>query len=241
MKMLAPPSLRSMRGLPCCMVRITSAPSMRSYHWAVVSGSAVRKWMWSQVYVAMVRAPIRCSILFDGRRLLFAALRRDGADAKLAEDFLVVLAERGRGRVDAGAAMCKGEGRERHAKAALKSRGGGMAVDDAAGRKLRVGKRLPHSAHARGRDMARLQKLLPFVRCARQHDLRKHGDLAIVISVALVVAALDHVGAPEHRPQPALLAQIAGAQHDESVLGLERTVGRMRMAVPVRLGMDAVA
>ena len=137
--------------------------------------------------------------------------------------------------------MCKGEGRERHAKAALKSRGGGMAVDDAAGRKLRVGKRLPHSAHARGRDMARLQKLLPFVRCARQHDLRKHGDLAIVISVALVVAALDHVGAPEHRPQPALLAQIAGAQHDESVLGLERAVGRMRMAVPVRLGMDAVA
>src|SRR5262245_57314540 len=54
MKMLAPPSLRSMRGLPCCMLRITSAPSMRSYHWAVPSGSVVRRWMWSQVYLAMV-------------------------------------------------------------------------------------------------------------------------------------------------------------------------------------------
>jgi hypothetical protein len=43
MKMLAPPSLRSMRGLPCCMLRTTSAPSMRSYHWAVASGLGVRK------------------------------------------------------------------------------------------------------------------------------------------------------------------------------------------------------
>ena len=43
MKMLAPPSLRSMRGWPCCMLRITSAPSMRSYHWAVPSGLVVRK------------------------------------------------------------------------------------------------------------------------------------------------------------------------------------------------------
>src|SRR5881392_1760832 len=30
--MLAPPSLRSMRGLPCCMLRMTSAPSTRSNH-----------------------------------------------------------------------------------------------------------------------------------------------------------------------------------------------------------------
>ena len=30
MKTSAPPTLRSMRGLPCCMVRITSAPNMRS-------------------------------------------------------------------------------------------------------------------------------------------------------------------------------------------------------------------
>src|SRR6266403_2750683 len=183
MKMLAPPSLRSMRGLPCCMVRITSAPSMRSYHWAVTSGLAVRKWMWSQVYLAMIRPPYGVRRLLDGRRLLFAAHGRDGTDAKLGEDFLVVLAERGRGRVDARAAMRKGEGRERHAEAALQSGGGGVAVDDAAGCKLRVGKRLAHGAHARGRDVARLQELLPFIRCARQHDLRKHGDLAIVIGV----------------------------------------------------------
>src|SRR4029077_2237673 len=152
--------LRSMRGLPCCVVRITSAPSMRSYHWAVASGLAVRKWMWSQVYLAMVRPPYGVRRLLDGCRLLFAALRRDGADAKLGEDFLVVLAERGRGCVDARAAMCKGEGREGHAEATLQSGGGGMAVNDAAGRKLRVGERLAHSPHARGRNVARLQELL---------------------------------------------------------------------------------
>src|SRR5262245_2996737 len=241
MKMLAPPSLRSMRGLPCCMVRITSAPSMRSYHWAVASGLAVRKWMWSQVYAAMVRSPSSIRWLFDGRRLLFAALRRDDTDAKPGEDFLVVLAKRGRGRVDARPAMGKGERRERHAETALQSRGSGMAVDDAAGRKLRVGQRLAHGAHARGRDVARLQELLPFIRRARQHDLRKHGDLAIMVGIALVVAALDHVRAPDHRPQPALLAQIAGPQHDEPVLGLEGPVRRMGMAVAVRLGMNAVA
>src|SRR5262249_51102072 len=58
MKMLAPPSLRSMRGLPCCMLRTTSAPSMRSYHWAVRSGSVVRRWMGSQVYLAIVSLPL---------------------------------------------------------------------------------------------------------------------------------------------------------------------------------------
>src|SRR5262245_19107303 len=51
MKMLAPPSLRSMRGLPCCMLRMTSAPRMRSNHCAVASGSGLRRWTWSQVYV----------------------------------------------------------------------------------------------------------------------------------------------------------------------------------------------
>ena len=74
-----------------------------------------------------------------------------------------------------------------------------------------------------------------------QHDLRQHGDLALVIGVALVVAALDHVGAPEQRPQAALLAQVAGAQHHQPVLGLEGAVGGVGMAVAVRLGMHAVA
>src|SRR2546430_16485046 len=100
MKMLAPPSLRSMRGLPCCMVRITSAPSMRSYHWAVASGLAVRKWIWAQGYLAMIRPPYGVRRLLDGRRLLFPAHGRDGADAKLAEDLLIVLSQLGPGRVD---------------------------------------------------------------------------------------------------------------------------------------------
>src|SRR5258706_15207446 len=100
MKMLAPPSLRSMRGLPCCMVRITSAPSMRSYHWAVTSGLAVGKWMWSQGYLAMIPPPYGVLRLLAGRRLLFAGHRRDGNDPKPGEDFLLLLADRGGGRVD---------------------------------------------------------------------------------------------------------------------------------------------
>src|SRR5262245_37454471 len=59
-------------------------------------------------------------------------------EADLREDFLVVLAERGRRRVDARAAMRKGEGGERHAEAALDAGRGGMAVDDAAARELRI-------------------------------------------------------------------------------------------------------
>ena len=42
-----------MRGLPCHVLRITCAPSMRSNHCAVASGSALRRWMWSQVQVGM--------------------------------------------------------------------------------------------------------------------------------------------------------------------------------------------
>ena len=113
-------------------------------------------------------------------------------------------------------------------EAALDAVGGGMAMDDAAGLELRVGQRLAHGAHARRRHVAGLQERLPFVGGAREHDLRQHGDLALVIGVALVVGALDHVGAPQHRPQPALLAQVAGAQHHQPVPGLERAVGGVR-------------
>ena len=63
----------------------------------------------------------------------------------------------------------------------------------------------------------------------------------VVIGVALVVGLLDHVGTAEQRPQPALLAQVAGAQHHQPVLGLERAVGGVRMAVAGGLRMHAVA
>src|SRR5215470_12277749 len=115
MKMLAPPSLRSMRGAPCCMLRITSAPSMRSYHCAVASGLVVRRWMWSQVYLTM-------SWLL---RELFVRNPRSGdagaprAMAGLGENLVLVVAERRRRRIDPRAAMGKGEGGERHAEAAF--------------------------------------------------------------------------------------------------------------------------
>ena len=116
-----------------------------------------------------------------------------------------------------------------------------VAVDDAAARELRIGDRLAHGAHPRRRHVARLQEFLPFVGGARQHDLGQHRDLAGVVGVALVVGLLDHLRAAEQRPQPALLAQVAGAEHHQPVLGLERAVGGVRMAVAVRLRMHAVA
>src|SRR5262245_10241089 len=62
------------------------------------------------------------------RRLVRAATRLSGGFAAMAErgdDFLVVLAERGRRRVDARAAMRKGEGGERHAETTLDAGHGG--------------------------------------------------------------------------------------------------------------------
>ena len=161
---------------------------------------------------------------------------------QLFENLVVVLAERRRRRVDARAAVRELEGRERHAEAALHAVGGGVLVNDAARRDVRVGQRLGHGAHAAGRDVPRLQECLPFVGGARQHDLFQHRDLAVVVGVALVVGLLDHVGAAEQRPKPALLTQVAGADHHQrAVLGLERAVGGVRMAVAARLGLDAVA
>ena len=130
-----------------------------------------------------------------------------------------MLAERGRRGIDSGAAMGEGEGRDRHRETTLDAVGGGMAMNDAAGLELRVGEGFAHGAHTRRRDVAGLQERLPFVGGAREHDLRQHGDLAPVIRVALVVGALDHVGAPQHGPQPALLAQVAGAQHHQPLPG----------------------
>jgi hypothetical protein len=62
-----------------------------------------------------------------------------------------------------------------------------------------------------------LQKFFPFLGAAREHDLRQRRDLAFVIGVAFLIAPLDHLRAAEHGPQTALLAQIAGAEHDHSV------------------------
>ena len=54
MKIFCPVRLRSMRVEPSgCGVRITSAPSLSSYHCAVAAGSGERRWMCSQVYLAM--------------------------------------------------------------------------------------------------------------------------------------------------------------------------------------------
>jgi hypothetical protein len=53
-----------------------------------------------------------------------------------------VLAERWRRRNYAGAAVGEGERREWHAETTLHSGGGGVVVDDAAGRELRVGDKL---------------------------------------------------------------------------------------------------
>src|SRR5437899_1401108 len=51
--------------------------------------------------------------------------------AELGEDFFVVLAERGRGRVDARTAMGEGARRQWHAKPAVDAMTGGVAVNDA--------------------------------------------------------------------------------------------------------------
>ena len=90
-------------------------------------------------------------------------------------------------------------------------------------------------------NVARLKEFLPLVRAARQHDLFQNPDLVFVIRVALVVRRLHHVGPAEQRPKPLLLAQVACAQHHETIAGLERPVRRVRMAVAVRPGMHAVA
>src|SRR6266566_7409583 len=71
--------------------------------------------------------------LLDGRPLLLVARcrRRMVGQSEFGENLLVVLAERGRRRIDARPAMGKHEGCERHAEAALYSRDGGVVVNDA--------------------------------------------------------------------------------------------------------------
>src|SRR5712691_2894364 len=87
------------------------------------------------------------------------------AMAELAENLFIVLTERRWRRIDPRTAMGEGERGKRHAETTFDSVGGRVAVNDAAGRELRVGHRFSHCAHARGRHVVRLQERLPFIRC----------------------------------------------------------------------------
>ena len=119
------------------------------------------------------------------------------------ENLVIVLAERRRRRIDARAAMREREGGERHAEAALDAGcrfhgdgrcRGSQAADRRAPR--------PWCARARpARDCAcRKASHSSAVRVSMISSSSR--DLARVIGVALVVGLLDHVGAPEQRPQP---------------------------------------
>src|SRR6266542_2967134 len=72
--------------------------------------------------------------LLDGRPLLLVGRcrRRMVGQSEFGENLLVVLAERGRRRIDARPAMGKHEGRERHADPARYSPRRWVAVNDAA-------------------------------------------------------------------------------------------------------------
>src|SRR5262245_1014121 len=150
MKMLAPPSLRSMRGLPCCMVRMTSAPSIRSYHRAVPSGSVVRKWMWSQVYAAIgvLHAGVSGRPFMQKRRRIASGFPRPPEDAseRRPAEARVAGANIDRG-IDAGAGLelvhvvARGRAHDVDVRAHHLARGLGVSLQDGIddGAVLRVG------------------------------------------------------------------------------------------------------
>src|SRR5262245_30305386 len=111
-----------------------------------------------------------------------------------------MLAERGRRRVDAWAAMRKGKGSERHTAVAVRSVAVFMAMGNLPAREVSVSHRLGHGTFARRRYMARLQKALPFVRRAREHDFAQDLGLARPVGVSLLIGLLDHVGPLKQRP-----------------------------------------
>ena len=111
-----------------------------------------------------------------------------------------MLSKQRRRRIDLRAAVGKRKGRKRHGEGPLDPVRAFMAVNDTPRGKLRVGERFAHGTHACCRHMARLQEFLPFLRRSGRQDLAQQRGLAAVILIALVVGALDHVGAAEHRP-----------------------------------------
>jgi hypothetical protein len=127
------------------------------------------------------------------------------ANAEFFENFFVVVAKRGRRRVDARAAVRKGKRSERHAETAINSVAACVVMDNSATLELRIGNRLAHGTHVRRRYVARLQKGLPFIRGANKHDLAQHLRLTRSVGVALLIGLLDHVGSLKQNPQPALL------------------------------------
>ncbi len=114
-------------------------------------------------------------------------------------------------------------------------------VSDAASVKLRIANGLRQTAYARRRDMTRLKEHLPFVGGPRFQNIREDCGLAITITLALLVVPLGHVGPLQRLPQPALLPQIAGAEHYQPLLRGITAVGRVKMPVARRLGRGAVA
>ena len=79
--------------------------------------------------------------------------------------------------------------------------------------------------------MARLKEMLPFVGGARPQDVGQHRRLTVAVVLALLVGSLGHLGFLQRLPQPALLPQIAGAEHDQPVFGGITAVGRVEMPV----------
>src|SRR6516165_7373635 len=101
--------------------------------------------------------------------------------------------------------MRKLKSRERNTELSVDAIARRVKVNDAARLELRVGDRLAHRAHTRGRHMACLQEGFPFVGGAGQHDFAQHFRLAITVGLALFVCCLDHLGPLEQGPKPFLL------------------------------------
>src|SRR5829696_9038495 len=127
------------------------------------------------------RALRRRSTEHKSGSLLRRGLRRPVTE--LSQNLLIMLAERGRRRLDARAAMREFERREWDAESARDAGRACVLVDEATRREMRVRDGFAHRAHTARRHMARLQEVLPLVRSARQHDFGEYLHLAVVIRV----------------------------------------------------------
>src|SRR5262249_23382445 len=96
--------------------------------------------------------------------------------AEFGADLVIMLPKHGRRRIDARAVLREGEGRDRYAETAIDTWAADMAVNDAAGRRLRIGECFAHRAHPRRGHVTRLQELFPFVGRAREPGFRPPPD-----------------------------------------------------------------